>query len=411
MGSCLHKPLRAATNVPRTQVLISPNIPEHRPVLLGRCALRVWPAKAEQRKHPQYPQGPSRPYLPALYLVDYFMKINRFFSIAVILGTTFGTAFASSAVLDPATQKFIDGVTAAGGPPLYTLSPDAARNVLASVQKGPVPMAPADITRRTIPVGPKGETHIVVVRPKGAKGNLPLVMYYHGGGWILGDYDTHERLVRDLAVGTGAEFVFVDFDRSPESHYPVAIEEDYAALKHVAEHAAEFKIDASRIALAGDSVGGNAVAVVAIIDKERHGPALRAQAMFYPVTDGSMTSPSYSEFAQGPWLTAAAMKWFWDAYLPDASARADIHASPINATGEQLSGLPNAMVLTDENDVLRDEGEAYARKLSQAGVPVVAVRYNGTHHDFMLLNPLANTPAAKAATQQGIDFLKENLRK
>lgn len=331
---------------------------------------------------------------------------------AALLVTSYGSAVASEAPLEPTTQKFIDGLTAAGGPPLYTLTPDVARKVLVSVQSsGPVSMPAAEVTHRTIAVGPNGRTNIVVVRPPGAKGALPGVLYFHGGGWILGDFNTHERLVRELAAGTHAAFVFVEYDRSPEVHYPVAIEEDYAALKYVAEHATEFDIDASRLAIAGESVGGNAVAVVALLAKERKGPALRAQAMFYPVTDASMTTTSYSQFADGPWLTAKAMGWFWNAYVPDVAARKDIHVSPINATREQLSGLPTALVMTDENDVLRDEGETYARHLSEAGVRVTAVRYNGTIHDFMLLNPIANTPASRAAIQQGVDFLKDNLRK
>ncbi|WP_266182113.1 alpha/beta hydrolase [Dyella humicola] len=341
--------------------------------------------------------------------------MNRFsksiFSAALV-GASFGSAMASDALLEPSTQKFIDGLSAAGGPPLYTLAPEAARRVLVSVQSsGPVHMPDADVIHRTIAVGPKGRTNIVVVRPHGAKGVLPGVVYFHGGGWILGDFGTHERLVRDLAVGTGATFVFVEYDRSPEAHYPVAIEEDYAVLKYVAEHAGEFDIDSSRLAIAGESVGGNAVAVVALLAKERKGPSLRAQAMFYPVTDASMTTPSYGAFADGPWLTAKAMNWFWNAYLPDVALRKDIHVSPINATKEQLSGLPNALVMTDENDVLRDEGEAYARHLAEAGVRVTAVRYDGTIHDFMLLNPIANAPASKAAVQQGADFLRDNLSK
>ncbi|MGO4502511.1 alpha/beta hydrolase [Dyella sp. 2YAF14] len=339
-------------------------------------------------------------------------QFNKVIFGVSLTAASLGSAIASDIPLEPVTQKFIDGLASAGGPPLYTLPPDAARKVLAGAQTSvPVSMPAADVVHRTIAVGPNGRTNIVVVRPHGAKGVLPGVLYFHGGGWVLGDFNTHERLVRELAVGTGASFVFVEYDRSPEVHYPVAIEEDYAALKYVAEHAGEFDIDPSRLAIAGESVGGNAVAAVALLAKERKGPALRAQAMFYPVTDASMSTASYSQFAEGPWLTAKAMKWFWDAYLPDATLRKDIHASPINATKEQLSGLPTALLLTDENDVLRDEGETYARHLSEAGVRVTSVRYNGTIHDFMLLNPIANTPASRAAIQQGVDFLKQNLSK
>src|SRR5262249_52242713 len=260
-------------------------------------------------------------------------------------------------------------------------------------------------------VGPLGKTSIRVLRPARAKGTLPVIVYMHGGGWILGDKATHDRLVRELAVGTNAVLVFVDYDRSPEAHFPVAIEEGYAVLKYVAEHGAEFGADPNRLAIAGDSVGGNMTAVLAIMAKERGGPAIAAQAMFYPVTDGSISTASYSEFAEGPWLTKKAMIWFWDAYLPDASKRSDIHASPVNASAEQLKGLPPALVFVDENDVLRDEGEAYANKLSQAGVRVTSVRYNGTLHDFMLLNPIATTPAVRGAIDQACSYLRGALAK
>jgi acetyl esterase len=216
---------------------------------------------------------------------------------------------------------------------------------------------------------------------------------------------------RELAVGTGAVIVFVDYDRSPESHFPVAIEEGYAVLKYVAEHGAEFGVDPARLAVAGDSVGGNMTAVLALMAKERGGPVLAAQVLAYPVTDASLSTTSYNDFADGPWLTKKAMAWFWDAYLPDASKRSDIHASPINATPEQVKGLPQALVIVDENDVLRDEGEAYASKLAQAGVRVTSVRYNGTIHDFMLLNPIANTPAVRGAIDQTCSYLRNVLAK
>jgi len=224
---------------------------------------------------------------------------------------------------------------------------------------------------------------------------------------VLGDRETHDRLVRELTVGANAVVVFVDYDRSPENRYPVAVEESYAVLKHVAEHPDEFGADASRIAIAGDSVGGNMTAVVALLAKERNGPRVKAQLLFYPVTDASMSTGSYKEFAEGPWLTKKGMEWFWDQYLPDVSKRTDIHVSPINASSEQLKGLPQTLLLVDENDVLRDEGEAYGRKLAAAGVPVRSVRYNGTIHDFMLLNPIANTPPVRGAVDQASDYLRK----
>jgi len=308
--------------------------------------------------------------------------------------------------LEPRTQAFVDSL--AGAAPLYTLSPDAARDVLSGAQKSvSVTLAPVQSKDSVLNVGPKGRTAIRVYRPQNAKGKLPVVIYTHGGGWVLGDRETHDRLVRELTVGANAVVVFVDYDRSPESHYPVAVEESYAVLKYVAEHPDEFGADASRIAIAGDSVGGNMTAVVALLAKERKGPAIKAQLLFYPVTDASMSTGSYKEFAEGPWLTKKAMEWFWDQYLPDVSKRKDIHVSPINASPEQLKGLPQTLLLVDENDVLRDEGEAYGHKLAAAGVPVRSVRYNGTIHDFMLLNPIANTPPVRGAVDQAADYLRE----
>ncbi len=308
--------------------------------------------------------------------------------------------------LEPTTQAFIDSL--AGATPIYTLSPEAARNVLADAQKSvSVKLAPTRSEDRVLNVGPKGRTDIRIYRPESTKGPLPVVIYTHGGGWVLGDRETHDRLVRELTIGANAVVVFVDYDRSPESRYPVAVEESYAVLKYVAEHPDEFGADASRIAFAGDSVGGNMAAVVALLAKERKGPDVKAQLLFYPVTDASMSTGSYKEFAEGPWLTQKGMEWFWDQYLPDVSKRADIHVSPINASSEQLKGMPQTLLLVDENDVLRDEGEAYGRKLAAAGVPVRSVRYNGTIHDFMLLNPIASTPPVRGAVDQASEYLRE----
>ena len=310
-------------------------------------------------------------------------------------------------VLEPITQKMIDSLV--GAPPLNTLSPAAARDVLLKVQSISVPKLPASITDTTFPVGPTGKTRIRMVRPDGAKGELPVVMWFHGGGWVLGDKDTHDRLIREIADGTRAAVIFVDYDRSPEARYPTAIEQAYAATKYVAEHGDELGLDSARLAVAGDSVGGNMAAVVAILAEQRGGPTIDFQLLYYPVTDASMSTPSYATFKDGPWLTAPAMAWFWDSYLPDKEARKAITASPLQATLEQLRGLPDAMIIVDENDVLRDEGEAYARKLMAAGNRVTSLRMNGTIHDFVLLNPLAQTPATRGAIEQGVDALRRVL--
>lgn len=312
-------------------------------------------------------------------------------------------------VLEPAAQAMVDALAAAGGPPIHTLAPSDARAVLDRAQAGEVAMAPAEIEEHTIPGGPDGTVSITVVKPVSRNGSLPTVVYTHGGGWILGNFDTHERLVRDLTEQTGAAFVFVNYPPSPEARYPIAIEQVYATVAWVARYGAELGLDGTRLAVAGDSVGGNMTAAVTLLAKARGGPEIRFQALLYPVTDAAFDTRSYEQFAEGPWLTRAAMRWFWDAYLPDAERRAESTASPLRATVGQLAGLPPALVITDEADVLRDEGEAYGRKLRQAGVDVTTVRYEGVFHDFMMLNALAETNAARAATAQTARALKTAL--
>ncbi|MBB3390250.1 acetyl esterase [Rhizobium sp. BK275] len=329
-------------------------------------------------------------------------------SAAAILAASAVGAFADP-VLEPTTQKFIDSLT--GSKPIYTFSPDEARDILAGAQKGDVKKLAAQEEDKVIKVGPTGSVKLRIVRPEGAKGTLPVVMYFHGGGWVLGDADTHDRLVREIANGAKAAVVFVDYDRSPEARYPIAIEQAYAATKYVSDHAKEFHVDASRLAVAGDSVGGNMAAVVTLLAKERGGPDIDQQVLFYPVTDANFDTGSYNQFANGPWLTKEAMKWFWNAYLPDEAKRKEPTASPLQASLEQLNGLPPALIITDENDVLRDEGEAYGRKLTQAGVKVTSIRFNGTIHDFVLLNAIAETPAVRGAISVANDTLRAALHK
>lgn len=312
-------------------------------------------------------------------------------------------------ILEPTTQAFVDAVAAQGGKPIYTFPYDEARKVLEDAQAIEVTKLPAAIEDKILPVGPTGEVSVRIFRPKQAKGTLPVVLYFHGGGWILGSKNTHDRLLRDLVNHTNAAFVFVNYTPSPEAQFPVPIEQAYAATKYVAEHGQELGFDTSRIAVAGDSVGGNMAAVVSLLAKERKGPKIAYQALLYPVTDSSLSQPSYTEFADGPWLTKAAMAWFWDAYAPKQEDRKKITASPLLATTDQLRGLPPALVIVDENDVLRDEGEQYARKLIQAGVSVTPMRILATHHDFALLNALANTPATKIAVRLVSEKLAEAL--
>ena len=290
------------------------------------------------------------------------------------------------------TQQYNDGL--AGAPPIYSLTPDEARSVLVQVQSIPVGKPGAKIEDTAFPVGPTGSVPVRIVRPAGAVDVLPAVVYIHGGGWILGDRNTHDRLVREIAVGAGAAVVFVDYDRSPEARYPVAIEQAYAATCYAIDHSADLRIDPSRLAVVGDSVGGNMAAALTLMARQRRGPKIAFQVLFYPVTDADFDTASYTRFAEGPWLTKQAMQWFWDAYLPDLAARKQPTATPLNASLDELAGLPEALVVVDENDVLRDEGEAYARRLSDAGVRVTSIRYNGRIHDFVMLTPTRRLRAA-----------------
>ena len=315
-------------------------------------------------------------------------------------------------VIEPHTEQWLDKLAAAsaGGPPLYELSPADARQVLRDVQASvPVQLQPADIDDRVIDGGPTGQVSIRIVRPAGATGVLPVVFHSHGGGWILGDKDTHERLDRELANAAQAVVVFVDYTPAPDAHYPVQNEQAYAALQWAIANAAQIGADPARVALVGDSVGGNMTAALTLMAKQRGGPQIAAQVLFYPVTDHNLDTGTYQRYAEGPWLTREAMRWFWDSYLPDKERRPEITASPLQATLDQLRGLPPALIINGEHDVLRDEGEAYARKLTQAGVPLTQVRYAGTIHDFVLLNPITDTPAPRAAIAQAVSYLRSAL--
>lgn len=310
-------------------------------------------------------------------------------------------------VLEPAAQQF--ATDTAHPPYLFDLTIDEGRNTVEGVQTGQVPRPDADVTELTIDGGPTGTVGIHLLKPAGSVGALPVILFIHGAGWVFGDEFTHDRLVRELITRAQAAAVFVDYDRSPEARYPVAIEQAYAALEWIAAHGAEQGLDSTRIAVAGDSVGGNMSAAVTIMAKQRSGPALAAQLLYYPVTDAAFDTDSYHQFATGYWLRRDAMQWFWDQYTTDDAQRAEITCSPLRATLEDLAGLPPAMVIVGEADVLRDEGEAYAAKLRAAGVSVTAVRYQGIVHDFVMVDAMRNTSAAKAATAQGGEFLRDTL--
>jgi acetyl esterase len=307
-------------------------------------------------------------------------------------------------------QEFLKALNSGGGKPLEQLSPADARQVLIGAQASvPTDLSSVDVSNKTISQDGQ-KINLTVVRPRGAKGSTPVFMFFHGGGWVLGDFPTHSRLVRDLVNYSGATAVFVNYTPSPEAQYGVAINQAYAATKWVAEHGKEIKVDGSHLAVAGNSVGGNMAAAVSLMAKNQGQPRIRYQVLLWPVTDANFDTASYTQFENGYFLTRGMMKWFWDSYTVDPAKRAEITASPLRASTQQLQGLPPALIQTAELDVLRDEGEAYARKLDAAGVDVTATRYNGLIHDYGLLNALATVPAVQTALRQAGTELKNHLK-
>ncbi|MGW0606874.1 alpha/beta hydrolase [Streptomyces sp. NPDC002640] len=310
--------------------------------------------------------------------------------------------------LERDAQDFVNQLAAENSPPLSELGPEKAREVLDNLQAGPVDKLPADITEKTVKGGPTGEVSLRIVKPKGAKGTLPGLVYVHGGGWVLGNAQTHDRLVRQLAHGAKAAVVFVNYTPSPEAKYPVAIEQAYHAAKWVARNGHEIGVDGKRLAIAGDSVGGDMTAAVTMMAKERGGVKFRKQALLYPVTDADFTTGSYQRFAENCWLTKVNMKWFWDQYAPSKADRQEHLASPNKATTAQLRGLPPAIVITD-SDVLLDGAKKYIGKLRTAGVNVEHHHYPKVVHDFMMLDALRDTWSAKDAVDKTGDALRHAL--
>jgi len=315
------------------------------------------------------------------------------------------------ALLDPVVQEFLNSLAAQGGKPLYELPVTEGRKIFTELQSGTIFMPPVDIKDLTIPVGPKGSLNIHIYRPKGNNELLPVVIFIHGAGWTFGNQTTHGRLVREITNGAEAAVVFVDFTLAPEGQYPTAHEEGYAAAKWIAENGKSLNLDTTRMAIAGDSVGGLMATAITMMSKDRGGPKFIFQLLFYPVTDARFDTESYLKYEKGYFLEMAAMKWFWDSYVPDTSIRAEPYVSPLRASLEQLKDLPPALIITNENDVLRDEGEAYAHKLIQAGVSVVGVRYLGLTHDSAMLNALARAPEVRAMISQACHALKEVFSK
>ncbi|WOO80245.1 Putative alpha/beta hydrolase [Vanrija pseudolonga] len=311
--------------------------------------------------------------------------------------------------LEPAAQAFCEAT--ANPPFLFQLPPADGRKAVDDVQNSPVNKPDVDDKWIEVP-GPNGSGTVPVriVKPKGAKGVLPVILYTHGAGWVFGDAHTHDVLVRNLAVQTGAAVVFPEYVRAPDAHYPAQNEQSYAAAKWLFSKGGDEGLDTTRVAISGDSVGGNMAIALILMAHERREFAFAAAGLFYPVCDASFDSASYNEFAEGYFLARDGMKWFWDQYTTSETERAEITASPLRATEDQVKFFPPTLLITAECDVLRDHGEQFAAKLRRAGVQVTATRYGGTIHDFVMVNSLHETNASKAAIAQAAHFFRQVLK-
>lgn len=309
------------------------------------------------------------------------------------------------------TQDFADMLEARGGKPLYELTPDDAREFLLNLQRETHKNIEADFQDINV-VHKDKNISVRIVRPKGNEEKLPVILYLHGGGWILGNKETHDMLIKKLAGCTNSAVVFPEFTPSPEAQYPQAVNEAFTVLEYIKANAKELNLNAEKITVAGDSAGGNMAIALAMKSLRENGPKIIFMTLFYPVTNADMDTESYNDFADGPWLTKKAMEWFFEAYEPDEEKRKnDNNISVIKASFDELKDLPPALIITAENDVLRDEGEAFARKLDEAGVEVMNVRINGTHHDFMMLNALFDTAPTHAGFKLACSVLNYVFQK
>lgn len=311
-------------------------------------------------------------------------------------------------VLEPAAQAFLEAADASAH--LSDLGPVKGREAVNDVQKDISHIAVQEMWE-TIEGGPTGSVRVRIVMPPDAAAPLPAVVYVHGAGWVFGNAHSHDRLVRELAVQSGAAVAFPEYDLSPEAKYPTALEQVYATAAWLAHGGAGERVDGSRVAVAGDSVGGNISIALTFLTLQRKEFHLAQLVVFYPVTDAAFDTESYRLFAEGYFLRRDTMMWFWDQYTTDDKERAHITASPLRAILEEVAGFPPTLIITAEADVLRDEGEAFAAKLRAAGVATTAVRYEGTIHDFVMLNALQDTGAAKAATAQAATTLAAALQR
>lgn len=314
--------------------------------------------------------------------------------------------------IDPQVRTFLKGLNAAGKgqTPIYKLPGTGPSDALTGLQnQTPVDLTGVEISDRTITQD--GVTvPIHIIRPAGVSGKLPVIMFYHGGVWLVGSFENHKRFVRDLVVGTNAIAIFPDYTLIPAAKYPTQINQAYAALTWVSAHGDEIGADASRIAVAGNSVGGNMAAAIALMAKDKKGPEIKLEVLFYPAVGANFETESYKAYANDRFLTRDFMKYGWDLYAPDAQTRKDRYAVPLEATVEQLKGLPTTLIQTAENDPLRDEGEAYGRKLREAGVNSTTTRYVGMIHDFGLLNAINKVPAVQESLKEAIRKINEALK-
>jgi acetyl esterase len=310
--------------------------------------------------------------------------------------------------IDPRIRSFLAEVNRDNSPYWEKPGPEVRATLTGLQAKTPVDMSGVTITERSISANGR-PVKLYIVKPANVTGKPPVILFIHGGVWIAGNFENHSRLVRDLVVGSGAVAVFPEYTPIPDAVYPTQIEENYAAAAWVAEHGADIGVDGTRIALAGNSVGGNMTAVVAMMAKDRGGPTISFQVLLIPATDTNFDTESYRQFATGRFLARAFMQFGWNIYAPDAKTRTERYAAPLQASIDQLRGLPPALVITAENDPLRDEGEAYARKLMEADVDVTAIRYNGMIHDFVLLNGIRDVPGVQAALRQVSADIRDHL--
>jgi acetyl esterase len=311
--------------------------------------------------------------------------------------------------IDPQVRSFLAEVNK-NSSRFWTLPGQQVRAVLTGLQaKTAVDLTGVTVSERTISENGQ-RVKLYFMKPEKVAGHPPVLIFIHGGVWIAGNFENHKRLVRDLVIGSGAAAVFVEYTPIPDAVFPRQVEQNYAAAKWVAEHGAEIGIDGGRIAVAGNSVGGGMSAALTLMAKDRGGPNIRLQVLLIPATDTDFETQSYRDFDSGRFLPRAFMQFGWDIYAPDEKARSNPYAVPMRANADQLRGLPPAVVITAENDPLRDEGEAYARKLKEAGVSVTATRYNGMIHDFVLLNGIHDAPATQAALRQASDAIRDALK-